>query len=117
MQVVSGGQSSIYAFFDPSSDAVSDIDALAKNIGLKVGDVLLETKCKDARFTADTRVARLNYSSSILPDSVAVINFIHKLGDTTKMKMLKISWVSVLSALNPKPNVDFTTMLTLIQMC
>lgn len=54
MQVVTRGQSSICAIFDNSSDAVSKIEALAKNIALKVGEVLLAAKCKDAWFTADT---------------------------------------------------------------
>ena len=58
------------------------------------------------RFTDSTSVARLTYDSPKLLDSVAVINFIHKLGDKNKMKLLRDYRVSVPSALNCKPNVD-----------
>jgi hypothetical protein len=55
-----------------------------------------EAKVKDARFTDGTRVARQTYDSSNLHDSVAITNFVHKLGDRNKMKLLKNSRVSVL---------------------
>jgi len=103
LEVVPGGTCSILAFFDSSSDAAGDIYNLARNICKLVGAAFGKAK---VRFTDSTSVARLTYDSPKLLDSVAVINFIHKLGDKNKMKLLRDYRVSVPSALNCKPNVD-----------